>query len=149
MKQLVFLALLLSSAAHAQVRVADAWVRGTVPGQTTAAAYMKIESPEPVSLVGASSTAARSTEVHQTVMEGGMMKMLPVAAIEIGPGKPAELKPGGYHVMLVDIVKPLAKGDTVPLRLRFRHADGKTETLAVKATVREPGTTGSDMHHHQ
>ena len=151
MKAILLCAIALGavSTAQAQVRVIDPWVRSTVGGQTVAGAFMKLESPVAEILVGASSPAAARVELHRTIMEGTVAKMRPVERIDLAPGKPVELKPGGYHIMLVDIVKPLAKGDTVPLRLRFRYADGKTETLAVKATVREPGSTGSDMHHHQ
>ena len=139
MERLV-LAVLLSAcalAAQAQIVIDKPWVRSTVPGQSVAGAFMRIESKTPVSLVGASSPAAKEVEIHESSMEGGVMRMRPVARIDVAPGKPVELKPGGYHIMMMDIVKPLAKGDSVPLRLTFESAGRPAQTVDVKAEVRD------------
>jgi len=135
------------STAQAQVRVTDPWVRSTVAGQTVAGAFMKLESPVAESLVGASSPAAAKVELHRTIMEGTVAKMRPVGRIDLSPGKTVELKPGGYHIMLVDIVKPLAKGDTVPLRLEFERLGKPKETVDVKAVVKDVmAPMSSQMH---
>ncbi|MGQ0512081.1 MAG: copper chaperone PCu(A)C [Betaproteobacteria bacterium] len=120
----------------AQLVVREPWVRSTVPGQKVAGAFMKLESPAAASLVGGSSPAARAVEIHETVMDGNIARMRPVARIEVSPGKPAELKPGGLHVMLIDIVRPLAKGDRVPLSLVY-EAGGQKRTLEISAEVRD------------
>ena len=135
------------STAQAQVRVTDPWVRSTVAGQTVAGAFMKLESPVAESLVGASSPAAAKVELHRTIMEGTVAKMRPVGRIDLSPGKTVELKPGGYHIMLVDIAKPLAKGDMVPLRLEFQRPGKPKETVDVQATVKDVmAPMSSPMH---
>jgi copper(I)-binding protein len=136
------------SPAQAQVRVVDPWVRSTVAGQTVAGAFMKLESPVAESLVGASSPAAARVELHRTIMEGTMAKMRPVGRIDLAPGKPVELKPGGYHMMLVDIAKPLAKGDRVPLRLEFERPGKPRETVDVEATVKDVMAPMHASHPH-
>ena len=133
---------LFASAAHAQVTIADPWVRTTVAQQKTTAAYMTITSLQGGKVVEASSPVAASAEVHEMKMDGGMMKMRAVDKVPIPAGKPVELKPGGYHVMLVDLVAPLKDGDTVPLKLTFEDKSGKKESVDVKAVVR-PLTAGA------
>jgi copper(I)-binding protein len=124
------------SSAVAQVAVTDAWVRGTVTGQQATGAFMQLKSPADASLVAVSSPAAKMAEVHEMKMEGGMMKMGAVGKLALPAGKAVELKPGGYHVMLTDLVKPLKEGDTVPLQLTFEDKAGKKWTVEVKAVVK-------------
>ena len=100
-------AVFASAAAHAQVTVADAWVRTTVAQQTTTAAYMTITSAHGGKLVEASSPVAASAEVHEMKMAGDMMKMRAVDALPLPAGKPVELKPNGLHMMLVGLKAPL------------------------------------------
>lgn len=146
-----FLAALLLSLhalpAAAQLAAHEAWVRSTVPGQKVAGAFMRLESASAVSLVGGSSAAARAVEIHETVMDGTIARMRPVPRIDVGPGKPAELKPGGLHVMLIDIVRPLAKGDRVPLSLVY-ESGGRKRTLEVSAEVRDVMGAGGHRGHH-
>jgi len=120
----------------ADVSVSGAWVRGTVAGQKTTGAFMQLSSPVDTALVAVTSPAAKIAEVHEMKMEGGMMKMRGVDRIAIPAGKPVELKPGGYHVMLVDLVAPLKDGDTVPLRLTFEDKTGAKQTVDVSAVVK-------------
>ena len=131
----------VGSSAVAQVAVTDAWVRGTVTGQKATGAFMQLKSPADASLVAVSSPAAKIVEVHEMKMEGGMMKMGAVSKLALPAGKAVELKPGGYHVMLMDLVKPLTEGDTVPLQLTFEDKAGKKSTVEVKAVVK-PLTAG-------
>ena len=73
-------------------------------------------------LLSAASSAAGIVEIHEMKMDGGMMQMREVKDVELKPGATVELKPGGYHVMLMDLKQPLKQGDTVPVMLRFEKA---------------------------
>ena len=132
------LALLATCAlsARAEVTVVRPWVRATVAGQSEAGAFMTIKSTEALKLVAASSPVAKRVEVHKMSMEQGMMRMRPVDALDIPANGTVELKPGGFHVMLVGIDKPLTKGEVVPVTLVFQGADGKKISTEVKAEVR-------------
>ncbi len=112
-------------------------MRSTVAAQKATGAFMTIKSGQPVSLVSAASPAARIVEIHEMKMENNVMNMQAVSKLDIAPGKPVELKPGGYHVMLIDLVKPLNKGDAVPMTLEFKGADGKSTRHEIKAMVRD------------
>jgi copper(I)-binding protein len=134
-------------AAAAQTTVTDAWVRGTVAQQKATGLFAKITSVNGGKLVAASSPIAGAVEVHEMVMEGNVMKMRPVPALELPSGKVVELKPGGYHVMLLELKQPLKAGDTVPVNLVVEGKDGKRESVEVKATVRAlGGSSGSPTH---
>jgi len=127
---------LISAPALAQVTVTDAWVRGTVPGQKATGAFMSITSATDATLVSASSPAAKVVEIHEMVMDGGVMKMRAVDKLALPAGKPVQLKPGSYHVMLMGITEPLAEGQTVPVTLTLVGKDGKQTTQEVKAPVK-------------
>jgi len=127
--------------ARAEVTATDAWVRGTVAAQPSTAAFMKLKSSADVKLVSAATPAAKVVELHQMGKKGAVMYMQAVEAIELPAGKTVELTSRGYHVMLMDLAKPLGAGDTVPLRLTFEDKDGKRTTLEVKAEVRPLTTT--------
>jgi len=150
------LLLLAASAALAQVSVTQPWVRGTVAGMKSTGAYMQIVARSDTRLVGASSPAARVVEVHEMTMVDNVMRMRAVPSIPLPAGRTLELRPGGYHVMLIDLVKPLATGSRVPITLEFEGRDGKRETVAVEAEVRPltataPGTSpaqGAPQQHH-
>ncbi|HTF14896.1 MAG TPA: copper chaperone PCu(A)C [Burkholderiales bacterium] len=131
-----------AAAAHGQVQARAAWVRGTVDGQTTAGAYMELTSDRGASLLGAESPAAGSAEIHEMKMEGNVMRMRAVPKLDLPPGKTVELKPGGHHMMLVDLKRPLKKGDLVPIRLRIELRDKTIKTIQVVAEVR--GLSGRD-----
>jgi copper(I)-binding protein len=122
--------------ASAQVVVTNAWVRGTVPGQMATGAFMQLQSPADMALVDAASPDAKIVEVHQMKMEGGMMKMSAVDRLALPAGKTVDLRPGGYHVMLMGLVRPLKEGDTVPLTLTFEDKAGRRQMLEVKAQVK-------------
>ena len=127
---------LIAAPSLAQVAVSDAWVRGTVPGQKATGAFMRLTSPTDAALVSASSPVAGIVEIHEMAMEGGVMKMRAVPKLPLPAGKPVELKPGGYHVMLMDLKQQLKEGDTVPVTLAFTDKDGKKVTQEVKAPVK-------------
>jgi periplasmic copper chaperone A len=143
-KPLLSLTLLLSSLcvaapALAQTTVADPWVRGTVAQQKATGAFMNITSAQGGKLLSASSPVAGVVEVHEMAMEGNMMKMRAVPSLDLPAGKPVALKPGGYHVMLMDLKQPLKEGETVAITLNIEGKDGKKESLSVNAPVRALG----------
>lgn len=129
--------LALASSAFAQVTVKEPWVRGTVAEQKATGAFMQLTSPADTRLVEVRSPAAKIVEVHEMVMVENTMKMRAVqGGLELPAGKTVELKPGSYHVMLIDLKAPLKEGDVVPLTLVLQGKDGKKDTVEVKAPVR-------------
>ncbi|WP_426193144.1 copper chaperone PCu(A)C [Massilia sp. DWR3-1-1] len=128
--------MLLVAPAHAQVRVSEPWVRATVPQQKATGAFMRLNSPNNSKLVSASSPVAAIVEIHEMAMENDVMRMRQVAGVDLSAGKQTELKPGGFHIMLIDLKQQVKEGDTVPLQLVFQDAAGKRETVDVKAPVR-------------
>lgn len=144
------LALTLSMAtAHAQeVSVKDAWIRGTVQGQSATGAFMELTGKSNARLVGVASAAAKTVEVHNMKVENGVMKMFPVDSIDLPAGKPVKLAPGGYHVMLMNLQKPLNAGDRVPLQLTFELANKKRETVDLSVEVRDIKGQPAPQHKH-
>lgn len=132
---LVALAALIAAPALAQVDVTGAWVRATVPGQMGTGAFMTLTAKDGARIVGAESPVAGVVEIHEMKMEGGVMKMRAIDALELPAGKPVELKPGGYHVMLLDLKRALKAGEKVPLSLRIESHDRQLVTLPVEAVV--------------
>jgi periplasmic copper chaperone A len=147
-RSLAALSLLLTTlAATAQTTVKDAWVRSTVPQQMATGLFAQITSAKGGKLVAASSPAAGVVEVHEMAMDGDVMKMRVVPALDLPAGKAVELKPGGYHVMLMNLKQPLKAGDTVSVSLVVEAADKSRETVEVKATVKAM-TAMMDGHKH-
>ncbi|MCY7314910.1 MAG: copper chaperone PCu(A)C [Rubrivivax sp.] len=132
------LAIALSAgAAGAQTTVADAWVRGTVPQQKATGLFATITSAQGGRLVEALSPAAGVVEIHEMSMDGNVMRMraLP-AGLALPAGQPVSLKPGGYHLMLLDLKQPLKAGDSVSVTLVVEGADKQRQNIEVKALVR-------------
>ena len=99
-------------------------------------AFMKITSKDGARLVSASSPVAGVTEVHEMKMDGGVMKMRALQdGLDLPAGKTVELKPGGYHVMLMDLKSTLTKNGTVPLTLVFKDAKGVESRVELKLLV--------------
>lgn len=111
------------------VKVEGAWARATVPGQKGTGAFMNITAKDSTRLVGVSSPAAGVAEVHEMKMENDIMRMRSVTGLDLPAGQTVSLKPGGYHVMLLDLKAPLAKDSTVPVTLRFKDAKGVESKL--------------------
>ena len=130
---------LCSMASLAQTTVKDAWVRGTVAQQKATGAFMQITSAQGGKLLSVRSPAAGIVEIHEMSMSGDVMKMHAVPGLELPAGRAVELKPGSYHVMMMDLKQPLKAGDSVPLTLVIEGKNGKRETLEVKAPVRALG----------
>ena len=137
-----------AGAARAQpVTVKDAWVRAPAPGQKVAVAYLEIVSRTPLALTGVASSTAARAELHSTSMEGGVMRMRPVARIELPAGKAVKLAPGGLHIMLVDLRQPLKPGDKVPLTLTVERAGAASRSIVtIEAEVRG-ASSGTDHPH--
>ncbi len=129
-----------ASAADSQLKSLDIkqpFARATPPGAKAAGVFMTIENKgkDADRLVSASSSAAGIVEIHEMKMDGGIMQMREVKALEVKPGATVELKPGGYHVMLLDLKPPLKQGETVPVTLTFE----KSGTVEVKAAIEAMG----------
>ncbi|MEA2733057.1 MAG: periplasmic copper chaperone [Acetobacteraceae bacterium] len=108
------------------------WARATAGTTSTAAVYLTVtDNGQPDRLACLSTPVAATAELHETIHDGDVMKMRPVAGIALEPGKPVTFSPGGYHVMLTGLKKPLKAGDSFPLTLTFEHA--QPITVAVEA----------------
>ncbi|WP_431097569.1 copper chaperone PCu(A)C [Polaromonas aquatica] len=132
----------------AQVKVEGAWARATVQGQKGTGAFMSLTAKDGAQLVGVSSPVAGVAEVHEMKMEGDVMKMRAVPSLALPAGKKVELKPGGYHLMLMDLKAPLAKDSTVPVTLLFKDAKGAESKLELKLPVATaaPGSAAGHKH---
>ena len=128
-----------SLAAQAEVKATDAWVRATVPSQKSTGAFVTLTSTEDAKIVGASSPAAKKAEIHSSMMMGGVNHMHAIDAIALPAGKPVELKPGGNHVMLMDLARQVKPGDVVPIVFTIEGRDGKRTQVEVKAMGRPLG----------
>ncbi len=134
-----------ASAMAQEVDVSNAWVRTSVQGQSATGAFMTITARQDSRLVGVISPVAGVAEVHEMKMDGGVMKMRAVqGGLALPAGKPVELKPGGYHVMLMDLKAALAKDSTVPMTLVFKDAKGAESRVELKLPV----ATGAPAHKH-
>jgi copper(I)-binding protein len=118
-----------------ELRILHPYARATPPGARSGGIYLVVENAgkQADRLVGAASPAARIVEIHEMRMEGNMMRMRPVAALDIPAGGKATLAPGGYHVMLSELHAPLVAGTTVPLTLKFEKAGAIDVTVDVEA----------------
>ena len=138
-----------SGAAAAQVQVKDAWARPALQGQTATGAFMSLLSSEGARLVGASSPVAGVVEIHEMVTEGSVMKMRAIPGLDLPPGRSVELKPGGIHVMLMDLKRPLKAGERVPVELRIETRDKRlvSQPIEVEVAARAPaGAAGTHKH---
>ena len=151
-KQTLFMmAALVALGAQAQTTVAEPWIRGTVPQQKATGLFASITSAKGGKLVSASSPVAGVVEIHEMAMEGNLMKMraLP-SGLDLPAGKAVALKPGGYHVMLMELRQPLKEGETVPVTLNFEDKAGRKQSVEVKAAVKAltAAPPAKDPHKH-
>jgi copper(I)-binding protein len=143
------IALGLSVSTHAQevkvgsIKVENAYTRATVPGQQVAGGFMKIENKGAADqLISASSPVSGEVQLHEMAMDGNVMKMRQVKEVVVPAGATVELKPGGLHLMFMNIKAPLTAGDTVPVKLKFAKA-GEVE---VRMPVNAIGNPGAMKH---
>jgi periplasmic copper chaperone A len=120
----------------ADVAVQNAWVRATVPGQQASGAFMTLTAKADLRLVGVSSPIAGVAEVHEMKMQGDIMQMRALASMALPAGKAVTMRPGGIHVMMLDLKAALPKDTAVPLTLVFKDAKGVKSQLLVTLPVR-------------
>lgn len=132
----LFASVCLTPALAQTVDVQDAWARATVPGQSASGVFMKLTASADTRLVAIASPAAAVAQLHTMTLEGGVMRMRALeAGLVLPAGKAVELKPGAYHVMLMDLKAPLLKDTVIPLTLTFRDAAGKETRSELKVPV--------------
>lgn len=119
------------------VAIMDNWVRANAPGQSVGAAYMTLLSARDSTMIKAEADIAGSVEIHSMSMENGVMKMRMLEELPLKAGKAEKLAPGGFHLMLFDLKKPLTVGENVNFTLSFKDAAGNITqqqvTLPIKA----------------
>jgi copper(I)-binding protein len=125
-----------------EITIAQPWARASLGNAPNSAAYMTLQTTGAADrLISGSTPVAKEVELHTHVMEGGVAKMRPVAGIEVAPGTPTVLEPGGPHVMLRGLTQKLEAGATMPLTLVFERAGAVTLEVSVEglATGTGPG----------
>lgn len=124
------------------ISVQQPWARASILSSRPAAAYLTImnDGDRPATLVALETPVAGRAEVHRTVKQGDVMKMVPAGPIEVPAGGSVRMEPGGYHVMLMDLERPIEKGEIVTLTLRFAN----TSPIAVSVPVLGPGARGPE-----
>jgi copper(I)-binding protein len=145
--------LIATGAAWAQVNVEDGWARATVQGQKATGAFMKITAPQTTRLVSVVTPVAGVAEIHEMKMDNGVMKMRALPeGLDLPANKSVELKPGSYHLMLMDLKAPLMKDSSVALTLTFKDAKGKEtqQQISVPVTAGAPAKQmpGHAEHKH-
>jgi copper(I)-binding protein len=118
-----------------EVMIEQPWARASIGNAPNSAAYMVLETAggEPDRLVASSTPVAEQAQLHSHSMADGIARMRPVDAVEVAPGTPTVLEPGGLHIMLIGLKQKLAAGDTLPLSLVFEHAGEVTVEIPVRA----------------
>ncbi|MBV9564013.1 MAG: copper chaperone PCu(A)C [Bradyrhizobium sp.] len=133
--------------------ISQAWSRATPKGARTGGSYLTIENKGSAAdrLIGATSDAAGSVQVHEMSMDGGVMKMRPLeGGLAIEPGKTVKLAPGGYHLMMMDLKNPLKQGDKLPITLEFEKAGKVQVTFDVQGVgAQGPAAAGDHMQMHK
>lgn len=127
-----------------QLKIENPYARATAPGQKAAGGFMKIENKGTADqLIAASSPVAGEMQLHTMAMDGNVMKMREVKAIDVPANGSVDLKPGGLHLMFMDIKTPLKAGEAVPVKLKFQKA-GEVE---IKVPVRDMSSGSGHMKH--
>lgn len=118
-----------------EVEVLDPWAREVPPVMSSSAGFLSLKNTGSVEhkLVSASSDAAGVAELHTHINNNGVMQMRPVENIPVAPGETTELKPGGLHIMLMMLTKPLLAGEQLNITLTFEDGSSKQ----VQAEVRK------------
>jgi periplasmic copper chaperone A len=124
-----------SAVAKSIVTVEDAWARSTVIMQTTSGAFMKLTASEDAKLIAAKAAVAGVVEVHEMKTVDGVMRMNAITSLDLPKGKPVELGPGGYHIMLMDLKERLKIGDVIDMTLTIEDAKKERSELLVKVPI--------------
>lgn len=130
-----------STSAHAarSPAISDAWARATVPGQSVGAAYMKINSPAATTLIRIESDVSQFTEVHNMTHQNGVMQMRMQKQLDVPAGQSIDLAPGGTHLMLLGLKKPLKAGESLQLKMTFVDGAGNKTVVPVRVPIRSFG----------
>jgi periplasmic copper chaperone A len=139
--------LIASAGAVAQIKIDNAWARPTVPGQQGGGGYMTLQSPTADKLLSGSTPAAERFELHTMSMQGDVMTMREVKAIDLPAGQKVELKPGDLHVMFIGIKEPLKLGSKVPVTLKFEKAGEVKVEFEVMSQPAASGQKNEHKHH--
>ncbi len=150
-KILIAMTVFLSAIVKAEVMVENPYVRAMPPGQSVTGAFMILENKgsDTRSVVAAKSPAAGIVELHTHIDENGMMMMRQVEKIDVPAGASTELKPGGLHVMLIDVPNQLKVGDVVDITLVFDDESTQSIKAPVKSVtggMMKKGMSHGDMH---
>jgi len=130
----------------APVTVQGAYAKPSLDGVTTGVLFLTLSSAEEDTLLGATTDAADTAELHDHVMDDGFMRMRQVKSVPLPAGEAVAFKPGGLHIMLFDVKKPLKAGDTLSLTLTFAKAEPLTITVPVADQA--PEAEAQHEHHH-
>lgn len=128
----------VASVFGASIEVKDAYARAVPPKLKNSAAFLEMNnnSKEEVFLLKATSAVAQKVELHEHVMNNGMMKMQEVEKIAIPAQASTMLKPGGYHIMLIGLKKPLLVGESISLELHYSNGDiVKLDSVPIKSVM--------------
>jgi copper(I)-binding protein len=137
-----------ASLAQTQVEVKDAWVRATVQQQKTTGAFMQLNAKQDARLVEVRAPIASTVEIHQMSMENNIMRMRAISGIDLPAGKSVELKPGGYHIMLINLKQQIKDGDLVPVTLVVEGKDKKRQTIELQVPARPLNSAAADAIKH-
>lgn len=113
------------------VKIDNAWVRATAPGQKVAGAFMEITADQDMELVAGTSPRAAHFELHFMRMDGGVMEMRKLESIKLPKGKTVSLEPGGLHAMLIGLTSQIVAGEKVPVTLTFRDSQGEQKNIGI------------------
>jgi copper(I)-binding protein len=138
-----------SQRAESAVAVAQPWARATVPGQSATGVFARLTAREATRLTGGSSPVAAVVEIHEMKMDGNVMRMRALeSGLALPAGRAVDLKPGGYHVMIMGLKQALPEGSTLPLTLTFTDAQGRAGEVTLQVPVRSMQASGHSHGAH-
>ncbi len=150
MKNVILASLLALSAtaALAQVDVKDPWVRATVQQQKTTGAFMQLTAQQDSRLVEVRSPAASTVEIHEMSMANNIMRMRAISGLDLPAGNAVDLKPGGYHIMLINLKQQVKNGDLIPVTLVIEDKDKQRQIIELQVPARPLNSAAPDAIKH-
>ena len=127
---------MLSLATENLLTINNAWVRATVPAQSSSGAFLDITSARSARLIKAETSVAKTVEIHSMSVAEGVMRMRELKELALPAGKKVSFSPGGYHLMLVDLSRPLRAGERITLKLTTLDANNIQQVTSALATVK-------------
>ena len=130
---LLLLALLMPASSYAELDVVDAWINDLPPSVPVRAGYMTLHNSgeSTLNILSVQSDAFAQIEIHRSVMQDGMMRMEPITTLSIAPGSTVHLAPGGYHLMMMQPLRPTRPGDNIDVVLHLDDGSEKHLTMTV------------------